>query len=226
MSVKMPRIFLSIAGLLLLAIPQINMAAGSSRAGEYELTFQARHMDSTTISFDNEAGADINSDLGFGFSFGYNVNDNLALRGKLSWLSAGYTATRILDDGNGTVEKYSSTLDASTLGFGADYYFGRGKISPFVGGSIGWTFVDTNIPSGPPSSVCWWDPWWGYVCNTTRPTFSSTEFSYGAEIGFRFDLNKKTFIRTSIGEYYIDYSNTSGDTSSSVILVDFGVMLK
>jgi prepilin-type N-terminal cleavage/methylation domain-containing protein len=47
----------------------------------------------------------------------------------------------------------------------------------FVGG-LGWTWVDTNIPSGLPETFCWYYPWWGSYCATGTPTHDTTKFSY------------------------------------------------
>ena len=143
--------------IVLLTVSNGVLADSINRAQKLELTLQTRYLESTEVNFDGGASADINSDLGFGFGVGYNLNDKLALRGNMSWLSARYSATRVLDDVSGTRQNFSSRLDAATLSFGADYYFTKGRFSPFINGSIGWTFVETNIPAGRPITTCWWD---------------------------------------------------------------------
>lgn len=211
--------------IILLTVSNGVLADSINRAQKWELTLQTRYLESTEVNFDGGASADINSDLGFGFGVGYNLNDKLALRGNMSWLSASYSATRVLDDGTDTRQNFGSELDASTLSFGADYYFTKGKFSPFINGSIGWTFVDTNIPAGIPITTCWWDPWWGYLCNTVQPSVSDTEVSYGAAVGFRYDITDKVFLRASIGQYYIDYSRSVGDSDYLVSQFEFGFTL-
>ncbi len=215
----------ALAVIVLLTVSNGVLADSINRAQKLELTLQTRYLESTEVNFDGGASADINSDLGFGFGVGYNLNDKLALRGNMSWLSASYSATRVLDDGSGTRQNFGSRLDAATLSFGADYYFTKGRFSPFINGSIGWTFVDTNIPAGLPSTVCWWDPWWGYLCDTVQPTVNDTEVSYGAAVGFRYDITDKTFLRASIGQHYIDYSRSVGDSDYLVSQLEFGFAL-
>ncbi len=226
MILKYSRLFAFQTTLFVFSIlPAVVMANSASRAGDLELTLQTRYVDSFEANFDGGASVDVNSDVGFGFGLGYNLSDNLLLRGNLSWAITSYAGSRVLDDGSGTVQNFGSDLEASTLGFGADYYFGEGKIAPFIGGTVGWTFVDTNIPSGPPSNVCWYDPWWGYVCNTSRPTFSETEFSYSAVLGLRFDVNRSVFMRASIGESYIEYDHAIRDSDMTFFQFDLGFVL-
>jgi opacity protein-like surface antigen len=211
--------------IVLLTVSNGVPADSINRAQKWELTLQTRYLESTEVNFDGGASVDINSDLGFGIGVGYNLDNQLALRGNVSWLSASYAATRILDDGAGTRQEFGSRLDASTLSFGADYYFTKGRFSPFVNGSIGWTFVDTNIPAGRPITTCWWDPWWGYICDTFQPSISETEVSYGAAVGFRYNITDKAFLRASIGQYYIDYSRSEDDSDYFVSQFEFGFTL-
>ena len=61
-----------------------------------------------------------------------------------------------------------------------------------------------------------------FVCNIVQPTVSETEFSYRTALGIRFDISDKTFIRASVGEYYIDFDNSSSDSSNTVTQFEFG----
>jgi hypothetical protein len=81
-------------------------------------------------------------------------------------------------------------------------------VTPFVRGSLGFTWVDTNIPAGP--GFCWWDPWWGYICD--QPTVEDTSFSYGAAAGVRADINERFFIEGSYQILWLDLDR--GDTPS------------
>jgi len=76
---------------------------------------------------------------------------------------------------------FSWVIDEQTVG---------DSLSPLAG--IGWTWIDTNIPDGPPVGGCWWDPWWGYVCTTTYPTKTKSAFSYQATLGVLGNIEKPT----------------------------------
>lgn len=198
------------------------IAAPGGRAQTFEFTLMTRHVDSATVNFDGGARADINKDMGFGFGLGYNFDDHLAVRGLFSWHSTSYEATRVLDDGNGTTVSFGSRLDTTTMDIGVDYNFLADRLTPFISAALGWTFVDTNIPAGIPVTVCWWDPWWGYLCDTVQPTVSETEFSYRAAIGLRYDINSNIFVRASAGKYFIDYDKATSDSDNLVTQLDFG----
>lgn len=196
------------------------LAQSSKRAETWEFTLSPLYQESTTIKFEGGPSADIDGNSGFGFGFGYNLNSRFALRSDLSWTSPKYTATRYLEDGSS--ETFRTRLDLSTISFGADYYFSENKLAPYVNASFGWTHSDSNIADGPPYTSCWWDPWWGYVCNTYQSTKSKTEFSYGAAIGLRYDLSRSLFMRASVGEHYIDYSKAVGSANFVVSRIDIG----
>ncbi len=220
MSLKSSRLLIQIVLLLMVGLPQISLAAG--RAQTMEFTFSTRYVDETDIDFAGGSSLNVDDELGFGFGLAYNVNSRLALRGSLSWLSSNYTANYLTDNPLQPTDSYRSRMDNSTLAFGADYYFSEGKVSPFISGQFGWTFVDSNIPAGPPSSYCWWDPWWGYICDTDQPTVSESALSYGLAAGLRFDINKNTFLRASIGEYFIDFDNSKGSNGKVITQFELG----
>ena len=216
------RLFVEVFIFLWLFYSSCAMAASVNRAGTYEFTLLTRQVDAAAVNFEGGARADINDDLGFGFGLGYNIDNHLAVRGLFSWHSTSYSATRVLDDGSGTTVSFGSRLDTTTMDIGVDYNFLADRLTPFVSAALGWTFVDTNIPAGIPVTVCWWDPWWGYLCNTVQPTVSETEFSYRAAIGVRYDINSNIFVRASFGKYFIDYDKATSDSQNLVTQLDFG----
>ena len=173
----------------------LSSASYADRRDNFEFTLIVPFVMSEEVEFDGGASIDINDDPGFGFGMGYHYTDNFALRGDVTWNSVSYDATRVLDDGNGTEERYSGKLDIFALSFGGDYYFTTGTLSPFVNGNVGWTNIDTNITDGGGDTVCWWDPWWGYVCDTILTTYQEDYWHYGVGAGLRLDLNRSTFLR-------------------------------
>jgi len=69
--------------------------------------------------------------------------------------------------------------------------------------------VDTNIPSGLPSTACWWDPWPGYICNTNTPTHDESSFSYIVGAGFRWDFSGSSFLKLDYYQGWVDYEKVS-----------------
>ncbi|WP_041523752.1 outer membrane protein [Gilvimarinus agarilyticus] len=196
----------------------------ADRGNKYEFTLQVPYLYQETIDFDGGANVRVNSDAGFGFSAGFNYSDNLNLRGSFTWNSTSYNAERVLDDGNNTVENIGGVFDSFTANLMADYYFLDGPITPFINGNIGWTTVDSNIAAGPPNSVCWWDPWWGYICDYYQPTYGDDSFSYGIGAGVRFDISNQHFIRAGYYERWLDVDNAIDDPTFGTLSVEFGFM--
>ncbi len=85
-------------------------------------------------------------------------------------------------------------------------------------GGIGYSFIDTNIPSGRPSTGCWWDPWWGYICITVQQTKGIDEFVYELDVGGRWDFSDYGSARLSIENHWIDI----GTGSPSALQIKLG----
>jgi opacity protein-like surface antigen len=84
--------------------------------------------------------------------------------------------------------------------------FTDGPFTPYVQAGIGWTNIDSNVADGPPTTGCWWDPWWGYVCRSSYSTYDDTNFSYGAGVGLRYEFGygQRTFVKASYNIQIID----------------------
>ena len=91
------------------------------------------------------------------------------------------------------------------------------NFTPFVTAGLGWTYIDTNIPSGPPETWCWY--WYG--CSTFVPTETSTEFSYNAGLGLRLDVGKGVF-RFLVNSQWVDYGGSYGGDSVIQYRLDIG----
>ena len=113
------------------------------------------------------------------------------------------------------LDKYSHALNATWNWF-------DGPLTPFLQGGIGWTRIDSNIPSQPPQTGCWWDPWWGYICDTTWKTYETSDFAYNLGIGLRWDINGALFLRGSYNREWV--SVDSGDLDFDTLSLDMGLM--
>lgn len=193
----------SLGGALMLPVP-VN-AQEAPRAGSWEFILPVVY--SPSADFDGQGGssASVNSDMSTGFGFGYNVNNHLQVNGMFNWNYRSYNANIIQN--NGTVRKASGTLNSSTLAVNAAYYFSPSGTTPFLTAGLGSTFLDSNVPSGPPQTGCWYDPWYGKICDTYTPTKTQTAVSYAGGVGMRFALNRAFSLQASYNRSWVDFSN-------------------
>ena len=188
------------------------------RGGNWEFSLPIVYADSARISGQNGTSVDVNSDWGFGFGLGYNFNDNLQLNGLLTFGYRSYEATTVNTDGS--TRKYNNYMDTSTLSLNGVYYLLNGNITPFASAGVGITYVDTNIPTGTGSTSCWYDPWYGYVCNSYVPTKTENDISYNAGIGVRFDVNRQFGMQFGYYKTWIDISKASGTPDFDIWRLD------
>jgi hypothetical protein len=189
-----------------LVFPSSVKAQGTSRAGSLEFILPVIYSPSTTVGGQGGSSADLNSDLGLGFGFGYNVNNHFQLSGLFNWSTRSYNANIVSDDG--TTRRASGTLDTSTIAFNATYFLMSSNFTPYVSGGIGSVFVDSNIPSGQGSTACWYDPFYGYVCNSYAETKTYTSVSYTAGLGVRWEMSRQFALQGSYNKLWIDANST------------------
>jgi hypothetical protein len=206
-----------LAAALLLAAP----AVAQQRAGKSEFYLGPVFTTGQTYSF--EGGTTATTDTGYGLTLGYakNVNANLSWGVEGAWGSSDYRSTVLPGPGNtGDPVNVRGTVETGTIRFVGTYNFLASALTPFVSGGLGWTYVDSNVPSGPPQGVCWWYPWWGEVCGTYVPTASTTKFSYNAALGLRQDF-QQMFIRGLVSEQWVQIGS-SGTTAWTQWRIDVG----
>jgi opacity protein-like surface antigen len=183
-------------------------APDSQRAQRWQFSFPITF--TFGANYDEQGtSVDIADDVGWGLGFGYHINEKFFVGVDFTWLDANYDAIIARDfDGDGTQDdsiEIGGTLDATNMQFVGQYNFMARRFTPFIRGSFGWTWVDSNIPSGQGESVCWWDPWYGYICDTWQPTYDDTAFSYGVGAGVRFDINDRAFLEGSYNILWVDF---------------------
>jgi len=213
-----------IAGVAALTIVFLGGAAAAQaqdREGRWELSLGTFYQMGADV--DVKQGSPIKTDDSFGLEVGagYNFSDMLATSFGLQWAGVDYN-TNVIDD-NGDTSRLSGTYDSFTVYGNLVLNLSDGPWVPYIGAGIGWTWIDTNIPSGPPSGVCWWDPWWGWVCYGGYPTKTTDSFSYQAFLGLRYEFpNNSTFLRFAYTSQWMDFSKASGSPRFDVISFDFG----
>ncbi len=196
-------------------------ADAQDRAGRWEVNFGTLYQLGAEVDVQDGSGIDTGGDFGFSMGGGYNLSDKLATTFAIQWAGVGYNATGVDEDGSEF--GISGRYDSFALSGNFIYHILDGPLTPFVGAGIGWTWIDSNIPNGPPSTGCWWDPWWGYVCYTTYPTETTNTFSYQTLLGLRYDFdNDMTFMRLGYTSQWMDFSNAKGTPRFDVIMLEIG----
>jgi opacity protein-like surface antigen len=194
-------------------------AQSSDRAGTWEFGVSLADFGGEDISGDGGSALSIDNDLGFGFEVNYNLTSRFAVGGGLDFSSPDYQATRVVE-GSNLVDKVSASLDVWTIHLKGTFYFTEGALAPYVEAGAGWTSVDSNIADGPPTTGCWWDPWWGYVCSSFYDTYSETRTSYSYGVGIRWEIADEFVVRASYGPVEVD-TERGQDASLDVTRVEF-----
>jgi opacity protein-like surface antigen len=198
-----------IIGLAMLALAPAAFAQSADRAGTWETRLDIVYQNSSDWDFNGGTTADIDSDTSFLIGVGYHLSDNLELGGNLTFGQTDYSAD-IVGDEIGEIFGVTGEYEYTSLLFDATWNFLPGAFSPFVSASAGWSWVDTNIATGPPQTGCWWDPWWGYVCSTFQNTKSLDGFAYGFDVGARYDFSDSIAAHFSYRMMWVDLENADG----------------
>ncbi len=194
-----------------LAQPQV-------RAGKWEATLQTRYIASQSLTSDRGTALSLEDDLGWGFGMGYNFSEKFNLGFAFSWRSLGYNATAVTQDDPQETLSYNGVMDTSTAMITGRWTPRPGRISPYISGAAGWVAIDSNIYAGS-EGVCYWDPWWGYVCGTYSSTYGTNEAGYELGLGVDFQLSTELFVRVGYDHGWLDLETYDG---SDMFRVDFG----
>jgi opacity protein-like surface antigen len=193
------------------------------RGGKWEFTLQPQYTHSQSFDSGNGSAGTVDSSLGFGFGVAYNLNNNLSLGGDFFWSQANYMATITPAAGNPNgAATLNGTLQSNTIRFNATWNFLPGDFTPFATGGLGSTFIDTNIPTGLPQNVCWYDPWWGYYCGSYVPTRTAYYVSYSAGLGVRWELDRSVFLRGVAIRQWLDVGGALGQPYTDQYRFDVG----
>ncbi len=198
------------AVLIAAGAPPVAAQNTAGRAGHWQFSIPINFVSGTEIDGKGNSSVDVSSDVGWGITFGYHLDDRFLVGFEATWLRASYDAAiEVDDDGDENpdgIETIGGSLDASTFQVVGQYnILERGIVTPFVRASLGFTYTDSNIPSAPPEGVCWWDPWWGYICSAWRPTYDRTSFSYGLGAGIRADLGRRFFLEGAFNGSWVSF---------------------
>jgi len=209
--------------LTVLLTPAAFAQSRSNRDQTWEFLFDVNYQDSYGIDFEGGSTADTDTDWGFSIGANYHFNNRMQLQFVLDYLDVDYRATiQSADtvplpsyDVRGTAEIFTPRINVL-------FNLLEGDITPYISAGIGWSFIDTNIPQGPPQTGCWWDPWWGYICTTYQNTRTTDEFAYQAGVGVRWDINRGMSLRLGYEKQWIDVGSATSTPGFDVLRLGLG----
>ncbi len=189
------------------------------RANNWEASIQL--IGTSSEKFDGAGGSslDVDSEIGLGAGFTYNVSQHLALGFDMLWVRPDYKSVFVTEEGETVSVKH--TMSVFNGQFNGTWNILDGPITPYLQAGLGWTYVDSNVADGPPTTGCWWDPWWGYICRPFYSTYSDTNFSWNVGAGLRFDLTRDMFVRGGYELMTID-GNSNVDPSFDAFRIELG----
>lgn len=195
------------------------VAQQNDRDDMWEFGVFLNDQSSFTNTNGNGSGLDVDGSTGFGFGLNYNFNNHFALGGDMFWNSPDYEAVIVPLDGSGP-QVIRHEMSLFTVSFKATLNLLDGPITPFVEAGLGWTDVDSNVVDQPPVTGCWWDPWWGYICDSFYSTYGKTQENYSASVGIRWDMDNGMTLKGLYGVMEIDSSSATKDVSLDIIRLD------
>jgi opacity protein-like surface antigen len=194
----------------LAALAALPLAAqAQSRDPGWEFGGDVIYQDSSDVGFNG--GTKINFDGAWGLDlvFAYRLNDRFELTFGLDWAQVDYDANLVSATNPALGFGISGDMESFTGKAGVNFNFMEGPITPYVTGSVGWTWVDTNIPNSQVQVGCWWDPWYGEICTPYQSTKTVDDFAYDLGVGVRWDLNGGITLRAAYEKHWFDYSKAS-----------------
>ncbi|MDF9828626.1 hypothetical protein M2447_002754 [Ereboglobus sp. PH5-10] len=160
--------------------------------------------------YSNRASGKMHIDLDdswfIGFGAGYNITEQLSVHAQFAFTNPDYSATFVGEtrDGDPVTRHTNHEADIGTGDISIRYDLMTGKFRPFVQGSIGFMYIDTNIING--HGWGHWDSWDNYYWDT--PTVDDTYFTLGATAGANIYFSKHVFGQLS---YTCNWASTSGN---------------
>lgn len=190
----------------------------TDRTERWDLSVETRYTTSHDYTGSYGTALSLEDDLGWGFGFSYNMNEKFSLGFLMSWRSISYTATYFAATDLVDPLYYSGWLDVGTISAMGQWNILPSTFTPYVNGGIGWTLVDTNIVASYQTG-CWYDPWWGYVCDGYASTYGTDAASFAAGAGIRIEPNDTVFIQVG---YEMDWLDIDGVDGFDIFRVDVG----
>ncbi len=170
--------------------------ADGDRAGRWEYSFSIDHASKKHLEFANGDNIDLDPKFIWGLGFGYNINNYLSADFLFSYSNSSYDATY---EG----KPYTSTTDmhSTYTMVGMTYNIIDAPLTPFVSAKVGMAFVNSGISD---DSLPDCDALFATCYESTHTT---TELSYSAMVGLRYDFKSQVFVKGGVGINVVDYDS-------------------
>jgi hypothetical protein len=195
------------------------------RDGTFEASLLIGSQGSLDVTGDGGSTVAFDSDFAWGFTFGWNWTPNVNLSYRFMLAKPGYTATIVPadpDNPDAPAQDISYTADRYSNQVNLTYNFFKSPLTPYVQAGLGWSKLDSNVPSQPPDVGCWWDPWYGYICFTDWSTYGTSGFSYNLGLGLRWDVNGALFFKGAYNREFFSADRASFDFDT--LTLEVGLM--
>jgi len=201
-------------GILVLAAailtPSLGLAQGASkREPGMEFGVDVLYQLTATSHFDGGSKLKTDDDLGASLYFGYRFNPKVELNFLLDWNQVNYDGDLQSASFPGLSASVHGDMETFAFRINGVYNFIDGPLTPFVSGGLGYSWIDTNIPTGQVQVGCWWDPWYGQICTPYQPTKSVDAFTYQAGLGARWDITDYFTMRFTWEHSWFDIPKAS-----------------
>jgi opacity protein-like surface antigen len=194
----------------------------NDREGRWEVSALMFSQGSASQSFGDGSALEVDSKLGWGLGFAWNWTQKWHLSWKIGMVQPNYTAHIVPEDPESQAQTISYQMTRYLNQLDVTYHFMRGPFTPFVQAGVGWSKLDSNIPNAPPVTGCWWDPWWGYICNTAWSTYDTSQFTYNLGLGLRWDINEAVFMRGTYNREFMSLDR--GNLDFDLMGLELGLM--
>jgi opacity protein-like surface antigen len=203
--------------------PRKKQSQAGSRDGRWEGSVILAYQTGIDESYEGGSELSVDSGMGWGLSVAWNWTDKWNLSYRYLSTSPKYEALVVPEEGSPEAPRtIEHDMSKSTHQFNVTYNFSRRAFTPFVVAGVGWTKLDSNVPSAPPGVGCWWDPWWGYICVADWKTYDTSQFTYNLGAGMRWDINNMLFTKASYVREFLSAENGSINLDTAVL--ELGLM--
>lgn len=204
--------------------PRKKLSKAGSRDGRWEGSVILAFQTGLDQSYEGGSELSVDSTMGWGLSFAWNWTDKWNLSYRYQSTKPDYTALVVPDEDSIEVPRtIAHEMSKSTHQFNVTYNFSRKAFTPFVVAGVGWSKLDSNVPTtAVPGVGCWWDPWWGYICFADWKTYKTSQFTYNLGAGLRWDINNMLFTKASYVREFLSSDNGSINLDTAVL--ELGLM--